>query len=157
MVTIRIRSWRPAIPSISGPRSTAASNFTVTPFVSGATCSLLIALSSLHFQGLTEIIQNLQNNSPGEQWQRARLTARPVHGKSIQSFGSPSPIGHQSLSSSGCGMAGEAPTSWIGPRRDMNRGGLDCFAHGSVRFRGIADDFVKEASDSHLEISQDRY
>src|SRR5271157_4386246 len=53
MVTIRIRSWRPAMPSISGPRSTVASNFTVTPFVSGATCSLLIVLSSLYFHGLT--------------------------------------------------------------------------------------------------------
>ena len=28
MVTIRIRSWRPAMPSISGPRSTVVSNFT---------------------------------------------------------------------------------------------------------------------------------
>src|ERR1039457_7018509 len=36
MVTIRIRSWRPAIPSISGPRSTVPSSFTVTPFVSSA-------------------------------------------------------------------------------------------------------------------------
>jgi CBS-domain-containing membrane protein len=53
MVTMRIRSWRPAMPSISGPRSTVASNFTVTPFVSGATCWLLIVLS-LYFQGLTE-------------------------------------------------------------------------------------------------------
>jgi len=34
-------------------KSTVASNFTVTPFVSGATCSLLIVLSSLYFQGLT--------------------------------------------------------------------------------------------------------
>jgi len=41
------------MPSISGPRSTVASNFTVTPFVSGATCSLLIVLASLYFQGLT--------------------------------------------------------------------------------------------------------
>src|ERR1039457_1560387 len=53
MVTIRIRSWRPAMPSISGPRSTVASNFTVTPFVSGATCSLLIVLSSRYFHGPT--------------------------------------------------------------------------------------------------------
>src|SRR6185436_6379378 len=53
MVTIRIRSWRPAMPSISGPRSTVASNLTVTPFVSGATNSLLIVLSSLYFEGLT--------------------------------------------------------------------------------------------------------
>src|SRR5664280_823213 len=52
MVTIRIRSWRPAMPSISGPRSTVASNFTVTPFVSGATCSLLIVLSSLQGRSL---------------------------------------------------------------------------------------------------------
>ena len=44
------RSWRPAMPSISGPRSTVAGNFTVTPSVSGATCSLLMVLSSLHFQ-----------------------------------------------------------------------------------------------------------
>jgi hypothetical protein len=29
-------------------------DFTVTPFVSGATCSLLIVLSSLYFQGLNE-------------------------------------------------------------------------------------------------------
>src|SRR5512141_1078611 len=57
MVTIRIRSWRPAMPSISGPRSTVASNFTVTPFVSGATCSLLIVLSSLYFQVLTHQYQ----------------------------------------------------------------------------------------------------
>ena len=35
-------------------RSTVASNFTVTPFVAGATCSLLIVLSSLYFQGLTK-------------------------------------------------------------------------------------------------------
>src|SRR5258706_11107712 len=35
------------MPSISGPRSTAASNFTVTPFVSGATCSLPIVLLSV--------------------------------------------------------------------------------------------------------------
>ena len=35
------------MPSISGPRSTVASNVTVTPFVSGATCSLLIVLSSI--------------------------------------------------------------------------------------------------------------
>src|SRR6185437_692695 len=41
---MRMRSWRPAMPSISGPRSTAASNVTSTPFVSGAPCSLLIAL-----------------------------------------------------------------------------------------------------------------
>src|SRR5574338_1181808 len=53
MVTIRIRSWRPAMPSISGPRSTVASNFTVTPFVSGDTCSLLIVHSPLYFQDLT--------------------------------------------------------------------------------------------------------
>src|SRR5919205_1830559 len=52
MVTIRIRSWRPAMPSISGPRATVASNSTVTPFVSGAACSLLIALSSPYFRGL---------------------------------------------------------------------------------------------------------
>src|SRR5512144_3157904 len=52
MVTIRIRSWRPAMPSISGPRSTVASNFTVTPFVSGATCSLFIVHSSPDFEGL---------------------------------------------------------------------------------------------------------
>src|SRR5262245_29858111 len=51
-VNIRIRSWRPAMPSISGPRSTVASNFTATPFVSGATCSLLMVLSCLSFQGL---------------------------------------------------------------------------------------------------------
>src|SRR4051794_27233257 len=46
MVTIRIRSSRPAMPSISGPRSTVARTSAVTPFVSGAACSLLIALSS---------------------------------------------------------------------------------------------------------------
>ena len=45
MFTIRIRSWRPAIPSISGPRSTDASKLTVTPFVSGARCSLLMVRS----------------------------------------------------------------------------------------------------------------
>ena len=44
-----IRSWRPAMPSISRPRSTVASNFTETPFVSGGSCSLLIVLSSLYF------------------------------------------------------------------------------------------------------------
>src|SRR5690348_7822640 len=53
MVTVRIRSWRPAMPSISGPRSTVASKFTVTPWVSGAICSSLIVLSSLYFQSLT--------------------------------------------------------------------------------------------------------
>src|SRR5512144_2148153 len=58
MVTIRIRSWRPAMPSISWPRSTVASNFTVTPFVSGATCSLLIVLSSLYLEGLTAWVRN---------------------------------------------------------------------------------------------------
>jgi arylsulfatase len=56
-MTIRIRSWRPAMPSISGPRSTVASNSTATPFVSGAACSLLIVLSSLYFQGLTFDLQ----------------------------------------------------------------------------------------------------
>src|SRR4051794_33132002 len=34
------------MPSISGPRSTVASNSTVTPFVPDAACSLLIVLSS---------------------------------------------------------------------------------------------------------------
>ena len=47
IVTMRMRSWRPARPSISGPRSTVPSNFTVTPFVSGAACSLLIVISFL--------------------------------------------------------------------------------------------------------------
>src|SRR6516164_6273509 len=42
---MRIRSWRPAMPSISGPRSTVASSSAVTPFVSGAACSSLIVLS----------------------------------------------------------------------------------------------------------------
>src|SRR5512141_635922 len=42
MVTMRIRSCRPAMPSISGPRSTVASNSTLTPFVSGAAFSSLI-------------------------------------------------------------------------------------------------------------------
>ncbi len=51
IVTIRIRSWRPAMPSISGPRSTVASNCAVTPFVSGAARSLLIVLSSLVLPG----------------------------------------------------------------------------------------------------------
>ena len=41
------------MPSISGPRSTVASKFTVTPWVSGAICSSLIVLSSLYFQSLT--------------------------------------------------------------------------------------------------------
>lgn len=36
-----------------GPRSTVASNSTVTPFVSGAACSVLIVLFSLDVQGLT--------------------------------------------------------------------------------------------------------
>jgi hypothetical protein len=45
MVTIRIRSWCPAMPSISGPRSTVASNSAVTPFVSGTACSLLMVFS----------------------------------------------------------------------------------------------------------------
>src|SRR5512135_1681327 len=49
IVTIRIRSWRPAMPSISGPRSTVASSFTVTPFVAGAGCSLFIVFASLYF------------------------------------------------------------------------------------------------------------
>jgi hypothetical protein len=47
MVTLRIRSTRPAMPSISGPRATVASNFTVTPFVSGAGGSSFIVISSL--------------------------------------------------------------------------------------------------------------
>src|SRR5215218_1092191 len=47
MVTIRIRSWRPAMPSISGPRSTVASTSVVTPLVSGAAGSSLIVRSSL--------------------------------------------------------------------------------------------------------------
>ena len=47
MVTIRIRSWRPAMPSISGPSSTVASTSVVTPLVSGAAGSSLIVLSSL--------------------------------------------------------------------------------------------------------------
>ena len=64
MVTIRIRSWRPAMPSISGPRSTFASNFTVTPFVSGAACSLFIVLSSLYFQGLTFGKNGVSSNIP---------------------------------------------------------------------------------------------
>jgi hypothetical protein len=63
------------MPSISGPRSTVASNFTVTPFVSGATCSLLIVLSSLYFQGLT---RELTDFLPW-QWARpARLTGQKV-------------------------------------------------------------------------------
>src|SRR5574337_1420819 len=45
IVTMRIRIWRPAMPSLSGPRSTVDSNFTVTPFVSGAAFSLLIVAS----------------------------------------------------------------------------------------------------------------
>jgi hypothetical protein len=57
MVTIRIRSWRPAMPSISGPRSTVARNSTPTPFVSGGARSLLIVVSSLYFQGLTFDLQ----------------------------------------------------------------------------------------------------
>ena len=68
MVTIRIRSWRPAMPSISGPRSTVASNFTVTPFVSGATCSLLIVLSSLYFQCLTPRITRGHTPSRASGW-----------------------------------------------------------------------------------------
>src|SRR5512135_2983363 len=51
---MRIRSWRPAMPSISGPRSTVESSFTVTPFVSGATSSLLMVLSCLHSVGLPD-------------------------------------------------------------------------------------------------------
>jgi hypothetical protein len=45
MVTLRIRSWRPAMPSISGPRSTVASNSAVTPLVSG--CRLFVAHRAL--------------------------------------------------------------------------------------------------------------
>src|SRR5690348_15712944 len=41
-VTMRIRSWRPAIPSISGPRSRAANSFTSTPFVAGPVLSFVI-------------------------------------------------------------------------------------------------------------------
>src|ERR1051326_5170860 len=52
MVNIRIRSWRPAMPLISGPRSTVASTSDVTPVVSGATCSLLIVLFSLCIHSL---------------------------------------------------------------------------------------------------------
>jgi hypothetical protein len=36
------------MPSISGPRSSAASSFTVTPFVSGAARSFVIIVSFLH-------------------------------------------------------------------------------------------------------------
>jgi len=50
MVTLRIRSWRRSMPSISGPRSTVPSTSTATPFVSGAACSLLIVLSPLYVQ-----------------------------------------------------------------------------------------------------------
>src|ERR1019366_467124 len=41
-VSMRIRSWRPPMPSISGPRSTATSCFDVTPLFSvGAGCCAL--------------------------------------------------------------------------------------------------------------------
>jgi hypothetical protein len=36
------------MPSISRPRSSAASSFTVTPFVSGAVCSFFIVVSFLY-------------------------------------------------------------------------------------------------------------
>ena len=49
---LRIRSWRPAIPSISGPRSTVASNLTVTPCFAGPACSWFILLSSPDLSGL---------------------------------------------------------------------------------------------------------
>src|SRR5574342_1258136 len=61
------------MPSISGPRSTAASNFTVTPFVSGATCSLLIVLSSLYFQGPTFTLSARRSRSA-----EARMTSSIV-------------------------------------------------------------------------------
>src|SRR5262249_5578575 len=47
MVNMRMRSWRPAMPSISGPRSTVASSFSLTPLISGdAPCWSLIESSS---------------------------------------------------------------------------------------------------------------
>ncbi len=61
------------MPSISGPRSTVASNFTVTPFVSGVPCSLLLVLSSLYFQGPTE-----PRLSGGRARERARGTGHPL-------------------------------------------------------------------------------
>ncbi len=42
IVTSRIRSSRPSMPSISGPRSIAASSFTVTPRESGTFRSSVI-------------------------------------------------------------------------------------------------------------------
>lgn len=41
-VNMCIRSWRPTMPSISGPRSTVAISSAVTPLVSGTASSLLI-------------------------------------------------------------------------------------------------------------------
>ena len=49
MVTMRIRSWRPAMPSISGPRSSADNSLTVTPLVSGPVCSFFTYASFLIF------------------------------------------------------------------------------------------------------------
>src|SRR5512132_1590400 len=60
-VTIRIRSWCPAMPSISRARSTVASTFTATPLVSGA-CSLLIVLSSLYAQ--VGIVLSIRGEEP---------------------------------------------------------------------------------------------
>ena len=47
IVTRRIRSTRPAMPSISGPRSTVARSSTATPLVSGARSSSFIELSAI--------------------------------------------------------------------------------------------------------------
>ena len=48
-VNIRIRSCRPVIPSISGPRSTVVSSSDNTPLVSGA-ASVLIVYTSVHLR-----------------------------------------------------------------------------------------------------------
>jgi len=76
IVTMRIRTWRPTMPSISGPRSTVASNFTVIPFVSGATCPLLILLSCLSLHDLTYLSIYGPRRRTTDRWWRRPLSQR---------------------------------------------------------------------------------
>src|SRR5689334_546146 len=77
-----MRSWRPAMPSISGPRSTVARSFDVTPFVSGAARSLLVMLSSME-RGLRSSIPG-PHLSPGfvPGWHRQAVTLTRNNGPS---------------------------------------------------------------------------
>jgi hypothetical protein len=50
---------------------------TVTPFVSGATCSLLIVLSSLYFQGLSVCVTGA-GAGVDSAWEQEKLEARKM-------------------------------------------------------------------------------